>query len=522
MDIQSNYTKSLRIKSNVQSSINYLAMTNEERIVKTANQMQKSRINMNKYRSQSLKPDNTYQMSSAYYNNNTMSVINQDIQPYHNNQSLLNDHLNYSSQVDKAQKNIKRWQRVLENKEKLTIDQQLHKKLKIDKSVKQEKNLKKKFEEIQEDMKGFKEVKQQKFSNVLKKRDQIYSEYENKLKYKEEKLNQRIQISLENKKKQEQEYYNSKLNGSSNSKYLNSELNHSHDNKGRAKSAYDKYRRLSNNPSDSQYYQQNQSFDQTDDEDEHIAMRLQELEHKIARADEQKNNRLYQNIEKWHQHNEEISVKQQIKQLRNEEREYLRLKSYIDKNQSYMKKQKKQWEDKQAYKEVKFESITQKEDQKKARMNELRRQLESKIVNLEKKFQDKDQMSHNIRQAIDEYSHQKRELKQIKKQDQENNLRRQRRVQSAYKRILIDKLLEKEDRFKMLQEKKMKIQEYREKNIANMRNTYYSSKQQQQQNAQNNNLLMRNSNANGKQNDGNINTQQSNMDLNEINQNGIY
>jgi hypothetical protein len=45
----------------------------------------------------------------------------------------------------------------------------------------------------------------------------------------------------------------------------------------------------------------------------------------------------------------------------------------------------------------------------------LRQQLEGKIQALEKKFHDKEIISHNIRLAMDEYSNQKRELKNIKK-----------------------------------------------------------------------------------------------------------
>lgn len=58
---------------------------------------------------------------------------------------------------------------------------------------------------------------------------------------------------------------------------------------------------------------------------------------------------------------------------------------------------------------------------------------------------------------MDEFYHQKKEIKSIKKQEQEENLSKHRRVQSAYKRILIDKLKEKEERAKILQLQKEKI-----------------------------------------------------------------
>lgn len=63
-------------------------------------------------------------------------------------------------------------------------------------------------------------------------------------------------------------------------------------------------------------------------------------------------------------------------------------------------------------------------------------------------------MTENIRSALDEYMSQKKEINHIKKQEQESNLKKHRRVQSAYKRILIDKLKEKEEKAKMLIEKK--------------------------------------------------------------------
>lgn len=133
----------------------------------------------------------------------------------------------------------------------------------------------------------------------------------------------------------------------------------------------------------------------------------------------------------------------------------------MDKSTTYIKKSRKRLDEKRDFKEMKLEQIHQKEEQKRARLNEIKKNIEDKINTLEKKFQDKDQITQNIKMAMEEYSSHKKDLKQIKKQDQLNNLRKHRRVQSAYKRILIDRLKEKEDRLKALNEKKQKIQEYK-------------------------------------------------------------
>ena len=56
------------------------------------------------------------------------------------------------------------------------------------------------------------------------------------------------------------------------------------------------------------------------------------------------------------------------------------------------------------------------------------------------------------------------------KMEQESNFRKQRRVQSAYKRMLVDKLKEKEERARIIKEKREKIREFRERNSVNIRN----------------------------------------------------
>lgn len=45
----------------------------------------------------------------------------------------------------------------------------------------------------------------------------------------------------------------------------------------------------------------------------------------------------------------------------------------------------------------------------------------------------------------------------IKKLDQENNISKHRRIHSAYKRLLVDKMQEKDDRLKAMQSRREKI-----------------------------------------------------------------
>lgn len=73
---------------------------------------------------------------------------------------------------------------------------------------------------------------------------------------------------------------------------------------------------------------------------------------------------------------------------------------------------------------------------------------------------------------MDEYSIQKKELKNIKMQEQQQNLKKHRRVQSAYKRLLIDKLKEKEDKVKMLTEKKQKVKQQKIQNSLGLRSAF--------------------------------------------------
>lgn len=53
--------------------------------------------------------------------------------------SLVYDSLNMSYQQNKAEKSKQRWQKVMENKDKLTLDHQVYIKKKLDKEIKTDK-----------------------------------------------------------------------------------------------------------------------------------------------------------------------------------------------------------------------------------------------------------------------------------------------------------------------------------------------------------------------------------------------
>ena len=138
----------------------------------------------------------------------------------------------------------------------------------------------------------------------------------------------------------------------------------------------------------------------------------------------------------------------------------------IDKSSQYNKKNKKRIEELKDQKDASNELHIQKEQLKHQRLEQLHQQLEGKLRDLEKKFQEKDLMASSIRMAMEEYVTQKRELKNLKKQEQESNLRRHRRVQSAYKKILIDKILEKDERARLINMRKEKLLQFRQKALA--------------------------------------------------------
>jgi len=97
-------------------------------------------------------------------------------------------------------------------------------------------------------------------------------------------------------------------------------------------------------------------------------------------------------------------------------------------------------------------------------MSELHKQFLEKLNAIERKREEKDQILTNIKNSLGHYNCQKREITLIKKQDQETNLERNHRLQTAYKRLLVDKLQEKDERLRSMQVKRDRIQFYQSKN----------------------------------------------------------
>lgn len=94
------------------------------------------------------------------------------------------------------------------------------------------------------------------------------------------------------------------------------------------------------------------------------------------------------------------------------------------------------------------------------RLNDLHKTFVDRLHQIEKKRLEKESIISNIKSAFGEFNSQKKEINQIKKQDQEINLVRHRRIQSAYKRLLVDKLAEKEDRQKSIIEQRDQMIQY--------------------------------------------------------------
>ena len=133
----------------------------------------------------------------------------------------------------------------------------------------------------------------------------------------------------------------------------------------------------------------------------------------------------------------------------------------------FLARQKREKKDKQTGIDKKEENkIKHQEhsDIKKMRLNDLHRSFVDRLQQIEKKRQEKDSIITNIKSAFGEFNVQKREINQIKKQDQEMNLVRHRRIQSAYKRLLVDKLAEKDERQRSIVEQRDSMIQYQQKN----------------------------------------------------------
>ena len=110
------------------------------------------------------------------------------------------------------------------------------------------------------------------------------------------------------------------------------------------------------------------------------------------------------------------------------------------------KKDKKKNQDAIDLKEHKQLKHQEKLDIKKSRLHDLHRQFAERLSQIEKKRHEKESVITNIKSAFGEFNSQKKEINLIKKQDQEMNLIRHRRIQSAYKHLLVEKLAEKDER----------------------------------------------------------------------------
>ena len=159
------------------------------------------------------------------------------------------------------------------------------------------------------------EFKQQKFVTVLKRKEAIEQDFQKKLDKKEELLQKRMIQTAEKRKKIEEESSNSRYYGngggetSTNSKILYSQAG-DQQRQTRAKSAY----RVNHNQHQSSDYFGTMHNQNDQDEEERLLVMLSDLQQRMQKAEFQKYNRLFEtNIEKQHEHNENIVIKKQIK-----------------------------------------------------------------------------------------------------------------------------------------------------------------------------------------------------------------
>lgn len=131
-----------------------------------------------------------------------------------------------------------------------------------------------------------------------------------------------------------------------------------------------------------------------------------------------------------HKSNERVAEKSMIKQKRREETDFMNLKKMIDRNTSYQKRIRKREDEKREMLEAEREMQIQKIEQKKSKKSEMNKSLQQRLNSIESKNQQREGVLVNLKQALENFTHQKREHSLLKKQDQEQNLFRQRRVQS--------------------------------------------------------------------------------------------
>ena len=114
--------------------------------------------------------------------------------------------LDYSSMVERTERMKRRWLRVIDNKERMTIDTQRQLKAKYDKVLKTEKAKRKRREDDIDDHKILIDKRKEKMFLIQKRREHIQQEFEKALKDKDQHYKQKMQLMLENKRKQELEH----------------------------------------------------------------------------------------------------------------------------------------------------------------------------------------------------------------------------------------------------------------------------------------------------------------------------
>lgn len=138
--------------------------------------------------------------------------------------------------------------------------------------------------------------------------------------------------------------------------------------------------------------------------------------------------KLDESIDKAHRNNQLMYHKQEVKGERVKHSEYQRLNELITHFLARQKKDKKKNQDAIDLKELKQLKHQEKVDIKKSRLHDLHRQFAERLNQIEKKRQEKESIITNIKSAFGEFNSQKKEINQIKKQDQETNLIRHRRI----------------------------------------------------------------------------------------------
>jgi hypothetical protein len=177
-----------------------------------------------------------------------------------------------------------------------------------------------------------------------------------------------------------------------------------------------------------------------DDEEEELQRKLEEYEAMLHRAEMLRQMRLDESIHKIHRNNELIYEKQSIKHEKVQQSEYHRLRELIEHFLARQKKNKKRAQDAEDLKEHRQHKQHEALEIKKHRLNDLQNQFRERLHQIEKKREEKEAALVNTKSVFGQFNTQKKEITQIKKQDQESNLMRHRRIQSAYKRLLVDKL----------------------------------------------------------------------------------